>query len=322
MPNPGRDARREYRVVYWGPEGGDTAGSLETIAESCSRAERGELRRIRTRLDPTLCYEELSLHLEEAEVDGKDVRLIAVPNSPELSAIRLQLLDRADAIVLVIREDEHRRRANLASVDELRSALAAYGRDLRDLPLSVQYAPAGASDAAGPGKLIAGLRISPVEIHSSTESRPAPFRSVLVALLRALQETAPGSRNPTGPEPDRFGLDPEDDPWLATPDPDLPSADSDISTLLEASMLADDGLDPLVLTADEDPFGPIPTASENAPPAGLAANPAPNHAIAGIGLAERSGKRGVKIPLVLAGPSGETVPLALHIELEVPGEED
>nr|MCS5635345.1 hypothetical protein [Myxococcota bacterium] len=199
---------------------------------------------------------------------------------------------------------------------------AAYGRDLRDLPLSVQYAPAEAPSAAGPGEFIADLRISPVEVHSSSESRPAPFRQVLDSVLRAMQDTTPGSRNPMVPEPQRFGLDPADDPWLATPDPDLPLADSNVSTLLEASILAEDGPDPSVPPVDEDPFGPIPVAAENAVPAGLALAPAPDHAIAEVGLAERSGKRGVRVPLVLSGPGGEAVPLALHIELEVPGKED
>jgi hypothetical protein len=51
----------------------------------------------------------------------------------------MQLLDQVDGVVFVVDSQRERFDENLASLEELRAALAAYGRSLRDLPLVVQY---------------------------------------------------------------------------------------------------------------------------------------------------------------------------------------
>ena len=311
MTNPAGATGNEFRVVYWGPEGSDGGRSLESIAENWSFESRCELKRIRTRLDPSLHYEELSLHPNGLSGDENRTILTAVPTHPELSVVRLQLLDGVDAIILVISQDEREEQTNRASVDELRRALAAYGRDLQSLPLAVQYAPAETSSTSAPEKTIAALQISPIEVHESAGSRPTSCHEVLESVLEVLREAAAHPEKSTSAGLDRFGLAPEEDPWLATADPDLPGDDRAIKTLLETSMLAEEDPDPAQL-ADDDPFGP-PSASPGAIPGRQATE---------IGPVERSGKRGIRLPLVLPGPSGEPVPMALHIELEIPGDED
>ena len=186
----------EFRVVYWGPEGSQGGRCLESIAESCAPGNRCELKRIRTRLDPSLHYEELSLHPNGSSGDGNETTLIAVPTHPELSAVRLQLLDGVDAVVLVISQDEREERVNLASIDELRKALAAYGRDLQNIPLAVQYAPPQTSRTSDPKELIARLQIFPIDVHQSAGSRPSACREVLESVLGVLSEATPHPGEP------------------------------------------------------------------------------------------------------------------------------
>jgi hypothetical protein len=70
-----------------------------------------------------------------------------VPGAPEQAPTRKQLLDRVDGVVFVVDAQPDRIDANLASFDELRRTLAAYGRALEQVPLVVQY---NKCDRSGP----------------------------------------------------------------------------------------------------------------------------------------------------------------------------
>jgi hypothetical protein len=127
------------RIIYWGAEGAGKRTNLRVIHAKLRPDHRGELRFLPTRLDPTVTY--AALPIELGEVGGVRTRLqiVAVPGERGHAPTRKQLLDRADGVVLVLDARRERQEDNLASFEELKAALAAYGRRVDEMPLVVQY---------------------------------------------------------------------------------------------------------------------------------------------------------------------------------------
>jgi hypothetical protein len=133
-----RDAQVNARIVYWGVEGaGKTANC--TRPYELRPDHRGELRSVPTRLDPSVSYEVLPIELGDIAGVRTQIELIAVPGPAEQAPTRKQLLDQVDGVVFVVDSQPSRLDANIASFEELRRALRAYGRQIEDLPLLVQY---------------------------------------------------------------------------------------------------------------------------------------------------------------------------------------
>jgi signal recognition particle receptor subunit beta len=135
------------RIVYWGIEGSGKSTNLRAIHAKLRPDHRGELQTHATRLDPTVTYEVLPIELGDVSGVRTRIEVMAVPGAPEQAPTRKQLLDRVDGIVFVVDADPARIDENLASFDELRRALSAYGRSLEQVPLVVQY---NKCDRSGP----------------------------------------------------------------------------------------------------------------------------------------------------------------------------
>ena len=129
----------DARIVYWGVEGAGTSTNLRVIHAKLRPDHRGNLERIPTRLDPTVTYDRLPIELGEIAGVRTRIQIVAVPGESEHAPTRKGLLDRVDGIVFVVDARRERIDENVAALGELRSALAAYGRSLEDVPLVVQY---------------------------------------------------------------------------------------------------------------------------------------------------------------------------------------
>lgn len=137
----------DARIVYWGIEGAGTSTNLRVIHAKLRPDHRGSLERIPTRLDPTTSYDRLPIELGEIAGVRTRIQIVAVPGEPEHAPTRKSLLDRVDGIVFVVDARRERIDENVAALAELRSALAAYGRSLEEIPLVVQYNKQDLSDA-------------------------------------------------------------------------------------------------------------------------------------------------------------------------------
>jgi mutual gliding-motility protein MglA len=137
----------DARIVYWGIEGAGTSTNLQVIHAKLRPDHRGSLERIPTRLDPTVSYDRLPIELGEIAGVRTRIQIVAVPGESEHAPTRKGLLDRVDGIVFVVDARRERIDDNVAALAELRSALAAYGRSLEDVPLVVQYNKHDLSDA-------------------------------------------------------------------------------------------------------------------------------------------------------------------------------
>ncbi len=127
------------RIVYWGADGAGKRTNLRVIHAKLRPDHRGELRLLPTRLDPSVTYATLPIELGEVGGVRTRIQIVAVPGAPDQVATRKQLLDRTDGIVLVLDARRERLDENLASFDELKASLAAYGRRIDEMPLVVQY---------------------------------------------------------------------------------------------------------------------------------------------------------------------------------------
>ena len=334
MPNTQPRGAGEFRIVYWGENGTAGGGSLGLISMSSEPEEQCTLTRLPTSLDPTTDYEELAIRFPQPGPERPNLTLIGAPSDPELSPVRMQLLDRAGALVLTLDAAAHNGAHAIPALDELISALAAYGRRLDDLPLVVQFTPSNPGDREQIYDALHDLDIHPLAVHEVSDSSPASCWKALGSLFPAIRETqGPGGRALT---PESPVLPEASDPWETMPgSPSTALATSEISTLLEESILAeDDSLDP--------DFGfdlgfnrgfnlgfndAVPGTAQGdlaKSKSGSEIRPAGKYfEIASVGTAERAGKHGVRVPLVLSATEGDSVPLTLRIELEAaPGERE
>ena len=316
----------DFRIVYWGENGTAGGGSLGLISMSSEPEEQCTLTRLPTSLDPTTDYEELAIRFPQPGPERPNLTLIGAPSDPELSSVRMQLLDRAGALVLTLDAAAHNGAHAIPALDELISALAAYGRRLDDLPLVVQFTPSNPGDREQIYDALHDLDIHPLAVHEVSDSSPASCWNALGSLFPAIRETqGPGGRALT---PESPALPEASDPWETMPgSPSTALATSEISTLLEESILAeDDSLDP-DFGFDLDFDDALPGTAQghlakNKP--GSENRPTGKYfEIASVGTAERAGKHGVRVPLVLSATEGDSVPLTLRIELEAaPGERE
>jgi hypothetical protein len=134
------------RIVYWGVEGAGKRTNLRLIHAKLRPDHRGELRELPTRLDPTVTYVMLPIELGEVGGVRTRIQVVAAPSGREQAPTRKQLLDRVDGVVFVADARREKLGENLASFEELRTALAAYGRSPERVPLVIQYNKRDLSD--------------------------------------------------------------------------------------------------------------------------------------------------------------------------------
>jgi len=164
-----RDAQVNARIVYWGVEGAGKTTNLHAAYAKLRPDHRGELRVVPTRLDPSVSYEVLPIELGDIAGVRTQIELIAVPGPVEQAPTRKQLLDQVDGVVFVVDSERGRIDANIASFEELRQALRAYGRQMEDVPLLVQY---NKRDLADPYALEDLHR--KLDVRARSCSRPSP----------------------------------------------------------------------------------------------------------------------------------------------------
>ena len=183
------------RIVYWGVPQAGVSTSLRLISTRLHPDHRGELQEIPTRLDPTVFYEVLPIKL--GEIGGVDTRfeIVAVPGGPEQAPTRKQLLDRVDGIVFVGDARRERLAECIERFEELRGALAAYGRSLESVPFVVQLNRSDLSDPAAREDLVRKLDVPRSAVF---EASAAVGQGVLQALstiskavVRSLREKRP-----------------------------------------------------------------------------------------------------------------------------------
>lgn len=327
----------DARILYWGVDGAGATTNLRVVHAKLRPDHRGRLEQVPTRLDPSVCYERLPIELGEIAGVRTRIQIIAVPGGAEHAPTRKALLDRVDGLVFVVDARRQRIDENVAALEELRSALAAYGRSLEDVPLVVQYNKQDLSDAFVLEELHRKLDVRGAAAFEAVAAEGTGVLQTLTTIskrvVRTLREgreaasvAAPPRRPaaPRPPEPARarpVAVAPAPLPDLEAAalaaDEELDDRDEAVSRaagLLDASwpevaagdtLTTDDGLSLRSASA----FGLDVTEPQGAPGG--------DWRIVSTGAAEPVGPRGLVVPLVLADGDGRELRLRLSLALDL-----
>ena len=200
-----RDSQVNARIVYWGVEGAGKTANLHAAYAKLRPDHRGELRAEPTRLDPSVSYEVLPIELGDIAGVRTQIELIAVPGPAEQAPTRKQLLDQVDGVVFVVDSQPDRVDANIASFEELRRALRAYGRQMEDVPLLVQYNKRDLADPYALEDLHRKLDVKGAVVFESVATDGTGVLQTLSTIskrvIRTLRETGPDAASaPVAPK--------------------------------------------------------------------------------------------------------------------------
>jgi len=356
MPQATPDSHVTARIVYWGAEGAGKTSSLHAIHGKLKPDHRGDLKRIPTRLDPTVTYEEFTIQLGSLNGTPTELQVVAVPGAVELAPTRKQLLDEIDGIVLVLDARADRLGDNMTSVAELRRSLAAYGRALEDIPVVVQYNKRDLGDAYAIDEMHRRLALPEAAVFETVATDTTGILQALTTIskrvVRVLREqtraaaAVPPALRDAPPERPTPAATP-DNPSLAAPvGGPAASAASGTQTVASGTQAVASGTQAAAAPDSQH-------AARRAMEAGILAGtgearerigdavhaaeaafdrPWPEVAeelketagarigadmkVLSVGAATREGHRGVRVPVVLGNDEGETVSIALSITLE------
>jgi hypothetical protein len=201
MADAGEPARVNARILYWGIAGAGKSANLAFVRARLRPDHRGDLRRVPTRLDPTTTYEVLPIELGEVGGRRLNIEIATAPDGPEQAPTRKQLLDGVSGVVLVLDARRECVEANLASVEELRKSLAAYGQTLEDLPLVAQYNKRDLTDPYAVEELHRKLALPRAAVFEAvaTEGRGVlqTLTTISKRVVRVLRE--PDAERPSAP---------------------------------------------------------------------------------------------------------------------------
>ena len=310
------------KVLYWGAAGAGKTANLEHVHRKLRADNRGELRRVPTALDPSVCFESLPITLGELSGLKVHLHVVAVPGSPEHAPTRKQQLDRVDGIVLVLDARPERIDANLESFDELRRSLSAYGRSLEEVPLVVQYNKRDLADDFTLEELHRKLDLRGAAVFEAVATQGKGVLQALTTIskrvIRRLREenlAAPPEVEAAPAEPEAAALLdplPESEPEpIVDPEPTGPPAVVEPALEAEradpeAAVLADQAIE--VAQAVFDVGLPAARAHAEAPPAGLE--------IADLGEAQRRDARSFAVPVTLRDAEGRSYAMTVTVRLD------
>ena len=310
----------DARIVYWGIQGAGVTTNLRMIHAKLRADHRGELRRVPTRLDPSVSYPTLPIEL--GQVDGVHTRLqiIGMPPGPDRVAARKQLLDRVDGLVLVIDCQPARLDENLSSYDELRRSLSSYGRALASLPVVVQYNKRDLARSFDIESLHRKLDLPDAAVFEAVANQGTGVLQTLTTVSkRVVRILSKRDSEPTAPSPTQAvgALEtvetPEAPSPAARPDRDIEDAilQEGEEANAEANRIAELTLHNAQNALDR-PWSEL--EKETAASEGFRLDA--DLRIVGVGAPTIAGERSVRVPLTLGNPSGERAQLSLTITLD------
>jgi signal recognition particle receptor subunit beta len=307
-----RDAQVNARIVYWGIEGAGKTANLHAAYAKLRPDHRGELRVAPTRLDPGVSYEVLPIELGDIAGVRTQIELIAVPGAPEQAPTRKQLLDQVDGVVLVVDSQRERVDANIASFEELRQALRAYGRQMEHVPLVVQYNKRDLADPYAMEDLHRKLDVKGAVVFEAVATDGSGVLQTLSTIskrvIRTLRESGAGAAvAPSAPAP-RQGAEPQE------PDLASPVARMERAILDEAEHPESDAIGETAHETETLLDGPAWEQAEQEADAGAA--PLGRLRIETVGRARAAGDGSVRVELVLSDEAGKRSAAVLTFRID------
>jgi len=318
------DSQVDARVVYWGIEGSGKTTNLKAVFAKLRPDHRSDLREVPTRFDPTVCYEVLPIELGEISGVRTRIQIVAVPGAEEHGPTRKQLLDRVDGIVFVVDSRSDCIDRNLASFDELRTSLSAYGRSLDEVPLVVQYNKRDLADPYVLEELHRKLDLGGGAVFEAIATEGSGVLQTLSTIskrvIRSLRERpadVPGPGPVAEPAPAPQPAEAE-----AVAEPEGVAGEGSAAERMEEAILGEDAhpeagaIEAASRATEELLDAPAWPEISGEIERSRGARIGPGLCIVSVGEATRTSERSIRIPLVLGDPDGETATVALTIQLD------
>jgi hypothetical protein len=303
------------RIVYWGAPGVGKRTNLRVIHAKLRPDHRGELRELPTRLDPTVTYAMLPIELGELSGVRTRIQVLTVPSGPEQAPTRKQLLDRVDGVVFVADARRERLAENLASFEELRAALAAYGRPLERVPLVIQYNKRDLSDPFALEELHRKLALRGVAAFEAVAQEGGAVLQTLTTISKRVirhrreESDREAAAAPAGPPPGTTQFLTR----MVQPEPEAPAG-------LEPELLAGATDTDAAHTAAAAQALFEPSFREAARSTGAGDEPAlaPDRLlhVESLGAPSLAGPRVVRLPVRVRDDKGRTREVTLHLRIE------
>lgn len=129
----------QAKIVYYGPGWGGKTTNLEYIHKRLKSQTRSEMVSINTTGDRTIFFDFLPLEIGTVRGFNLRIQLYTVPGQPHYNATRRLVLNGADGVVFVADSRCQREEHNKESLEDLKRNLLTYGRNIRDVPLVLQF---------------------------------------------------------------------------------------------------------------------------------------------------------------------------------------
>lgn len=129
----------QVKIVYYGPGRGGKTTNLEYINNKFRKRIQNEMVTIKTYGDRTLFFDFLPLDIGTIAGHNIKIQFYTVPGQVKYNATRRLVLRGVDGIVFVADSMALRREMNIKSLKNLQENLKSFNKDVRKIPLVMQY---------------------------------------------------------------------------------------------------------------------------------------------------------------------------------------
>jgi mutual gliding-motility protein MglA len=127
------------KIVYYGPGLGGKTTSLQFIHNNLAPENKGKMISLATEEDRTIYFDFLPLNLGKIQDFAVRVQLYTVPGQVRYNATRKLVLRGSDGLVFVADSQRLKKLGNLESFNNMEENLRELGKDLKDLPHTLQF---------------------------------------------------------------------------------------------------------------------------------------------------------------------------------------
>jgi len=134
-----KDKVIQAKIVYYGPGRCGKTTNLEYVYDKCRTQVNSEMVTVKTQGDRTLFFDFFPFDM--GKISGYDVKiqLYTVPGQVKYNSTRRLVLKGVDGVVFVADSAADRRNKNIISIRNLEENLTLYNKDIREIPLVIQY---------------------------------------------------------------------------------------------------------------------------------------------------------------------------------------
>ncbi len=129
----------QCKIVYYGPGMSGKTTNLEVVHKKAPVNAKGDLTSIATEGDRTLFFDFMPLDLGNIAGIKTKFQLYTVPGQVYYNSTRKLVLQGVDGIVFVADSQADKIEENLEAIENLRTNLKEYGRDIESIPIVFQW---------------------------------------------------------------------------------------------------------------------------------------------------------------------------------------